>query len=259
MLEREGESGWSALYFKGSTHGSPLTLGGMICGWPSVAYPTQASEEAQILDSVRAAVAEKRASASPVAAIVIEPTQYGTGFVVSDGFINSLKSIADEFEAALVVDETNTGCGASGKGFWQYQGAADYVAFGKRMQATGYFSQDQGLKLGGSENDVKLFKLINQGMGEDQLVTQAGEIGDKLSKDVAGLKTLRGVTGARTSGTSLWVDTDTVETAVSLVQHLKSCGVLVKLNGSKGIVARPALVFGAPQSNELVNSLLLFK
>lgn len=42
MLERgiaEGKTGMSALYFTGSTHGSPLTLGGMICGWPNVAYP----------------------------------------------------------------------------------------------------------------------------------------------------------------------------------------------------------------------------
>ena len=70
---------------------------------------------------------------------------------------------------------------------------------------------------------------------------------------------MKGVTGVETSGTSLWVDTENVETALALVKHLKTCGVLVKLNGSKGIVARPALVFDAPQSNELVNSLLQFK
>jgi hypothetical protein len=44
MLEREAE-GWSALYFSGSTHGSPLTLGGMICGWPKANYPSSKAEE----------------------------------------------------------------------------------------------------------------------------------------------------------------------------------------------------------------------
>jgi len=39
MLEREAD-GWSALYFDGSTHGSPLTLGGMICGFPKANYPS---------------------------------------------------------------------------------------------------------------------------------------------------------------------------------------------------------------------------
>jgi hypothetical protein len=38
MIERSQDSknSWSALYFAGSNHGSPLTLGGRICGWPSI-------------------------------------------------------------------------------------------------------------------------------------------------------------------------------------------------------------------------------
>lgn len=40
------EDKWCALRFTGSTHGSPLTLGGMICGWPSVAYPDSKASEA---------------------------------------------------------------------------------------------------------------------------------------------------------------------------------------------------------------------
>jgi|TARA_B110000305_G_scaffold152180_1_gene168800 4-aminobutyrate aminotransferase-like enzyme len=118
MLERESEGGFSALYFSGSTHGSPLTLGGMICGWPKADYPTSASEESQILEGVRNTLAERANSSSPVAAIVIEPTQQSTGHVASDSFMEGLRSITGDFDAALVVDETSTGCGASGKGFW---------------------------------------------------------------------------------------------------------------------------------------------
>ena len=44
MLEREAE-GWSALYFDGSTHGSPLTLGGWMCRWPKASYPSSKAEE----------------------------------------------------------------------------------------------------------------------------------------------------------------------------------------------------------------------
>ena len=74
---------------------------------------------------------------------------------MSDGFIDKLAGIADDFEAALVVDETGTGCGASGKGFWQYNGGkADYVSFGKRMQVSGFFSKQEGLNLAGSELDM---------------------------------------------------------------------------------------------------------
>lgn len=54
MIERQHDgNGFSALYFSGSTHGSPLTLGGMICGWPTASYPTSEADEAEILESVR--------------------------------------------------------------------------------------------------------------------------------------------------------------------------------------------------------------
>jgi 4-aminobutyrate aminotransferase/(S)-3-amino-2-methylpropionate transaminase len=113
MLEREAD-GWSALYFGGSNHGSPLTLGGMICGWPKASYPSSIAEEGKILEHVRTTVKERRSSGKIVAAIVIEPTQQSTGYTASEDFMNALRSIADDYEAALIIDETSTGCGASG-------------------------------------------------------------------------------------------------------------------------------------------------
>ena len=166
MLQRDSSSGQSALYFEGSSHGSPLTLGGMICGWPKAPYPTSEADESRVLESVRSTV---KSAGTPVSAIVIEPTQQSTGYKVSDKFIQELYSIARESGAALVVDETSTSCHATG-GFWQYKGPADYVAFGKRAQATGYFSKTDGLSaLGGNENDVKLLQLILQGVKEQGL------------------------------------------------------------------------------------------
>lgn len=79
--------------------------------------------------------------------------------------MSALRSIADDFEAALIVDETSTNCGASGQGFWQSIVKADYVVFGKRMQVSGYFHKE-GLGLGGSENDAKLFKVIYSGINQ---------------------------------------------------------------------------------------------
>lgn len=62
-----------------------------------------------------------------------------------------------------------------------------------------------------------------------------------------------GITGVRSAGTSLWVDTDSPATAVKLVAHLRSRGVLVQPNGS-GIVARPSLLFGEQQARELTEA-----
>ena len=56
--------------------------------------------------------------------------------------MQELARIARESEAALIVDEQATCCGATGEGFWQSAVAADYVVFGKRMQVNGYFSAE---------------------------------------------------------------------------------------------------------------------
>ena len=92
------------------------------------------------MESVRSAISQKRDESSPVAAIVIEPTNYQSGYVASENFMGELSRIARESQAALIVDEQATCCGSTGAGFWQYDGPADYVVFGKRMQVNGFFS-----------------------------------------------------------------------------------------------------------------------
>jgi len=159
--------------------------------------------------------------------------------------MEGLRSISNDFECSLVVDETSTGCGASGNGFWQYSGDADYVCFGKRTQAAGYFSKDNALNVGGNENDVKLFKIIKQGMDNDNLVQRATDVAAVVESQAKNVGLNGGVTAVRTSGTSIWVETDSAEAQANLVAHMKAHGVLVQKNGAAGgIVARPALIFG---------------
>lgn len=88
--------------------------------------------------------------------------------------INQIGQLAHEHDAALIVDETNTGCGATGRGFWAYSGdAADYVSFGKRTQATGYFtSAHDDIVLGGSEVDIALLTQIKKEIDGNGLIDQ---------------------------------------------------------------------------------------
>ena len=129
----------TAMGFAGSNHGNSLVLTqfahpgmSLNLGWPSVAYPESVADEASILESIKSTLASKRDAGQPVAAIVIEPTNAQSGHVASAGFMRELVGLARDAEAALIVDEAGTGCGASGAGFWQYSGDADYVTFGKR-------------------------------------------------------------------------------------------------------------------------------
>lgn len=41
----------------------------------------------------------------------------------------------------MIIDATETGCGATGKSFWGFDGDADYLVFGKRSQVEGFFSR----------------------------------------------------------------------------------------------------------------------
>jgi 4-aminobutyrate aminotransferase/(S)-3-amino-2-methylpropionate transaminase len=116
------------------------------------------------LAAAKAALDQKRAENNPVAAIIVEPTNSTTGVAASHTFIQQLKSLARDYDAALIVDETNSGCGASGQGFWQYSGPADFVVFGKRTQVSGFFSKEcpeHNFHLGDSELKLRQFAVIH--------------------------------------------------------------------------------------------------
>ena len=125
MRIRGSDARFSALGFEGSNHGNTIALTqfahpkmSLQLGWPSASYPESAAQEAQVLESIRASVTQKRNESAPVAAIVIEPTNAQSGYVASANFMNELVRLARESDAALIVDEQGTGCGASGQGFW---------------------------------------------------------------------------------------------------------------------------------------------
>jgi 4-aminobutyrate aminotransferase-like enzyme len=147
MAER-GPGKWSALGFAGSTHGNhtSFALSGFRgspklpgLNWPTLAYPT-AQNESAVLENVRSTLQSQRSSGSPVAAVVVEPMQSTTGQAASDRFLTELRGVTADTDSALIVDATETGCGATGKGFWGFNGQADYLVFGKRTQVEGFFS-----------------------------------------------------------------------------------------------------------------------
>jgi len=108
-----------------------------------VPYPKSSSDDASTLDRVSSELRNSKSSDSPVAALVIQPVQCGTGYAVSDSFMKELRSLTNDNGAALIIDETYTNCGATGKSFFAYQGDADYVVFGKKTQVSGFFSRPE--------------------------------------------------------------------------------------------------------------------
>jgi 4-aminobutyrate aminotransferase-like enzyme len=70
---------------------------------------------------------DSKKSNTPVAAVIIEPIHS-----ITSSYLQQLYSLSKDHGSALIIDERNTGCGASGKGFWGSSTPSDYVVFGKR-------------------------------------------------------------------------------------------------------------------------------
>lgn len=62
------------------------------------------------------------------------------------------------------------------------------------------------------------------------------------------------ITGARGTGTSIWIDTTAGEGA-NLRAHLAAKGVLVRANGASGVMIKPALTLEDHQASALASAL----
>ena len=159
----------------------------------------------------------------------------------------------------MVVDETSTCCFAGGHGhFWQFNGSADYVSFGKRTQVSGFFHHGEGSTLAGSEHDVNVFQVIMDGVKEDKLAQRSKEASDKLNSLIGSLAQTKGIVSARHSGTNLWLDLDSPQTVQRLIAHLRSNGVVVSQHGQKGIVTKPSLVLRDNQVEDFAREMKKF-
>ena len=121
--------------------------------WPVVDFPIlkyplnqyaseNAKEEARCLGLAEEAILQSQ-SKNPVAAVIIEPIQAeGGDNHASPDFFRKLRSIASNYGIAFIVDEVQTGAGATGS-FWAYEqwqldDPPDFVTFSKKMQTGGY-------------------------------------------------------------------------------------------------------------------------
>ena len=140
--------------------------------------------------------------------------------------MSELVRISREAQAALIVDEQSTCCGATGAGFWQYNGPADYVVFGKRMQVSGFFSAQRNgnrdVNLAGAQIGLNQFKIIKEHLDNRNLIDEVDRAGKSIGTSVvrACEKSSR-IIGTRTVGTSSWIDTSDSKTTMELYGHLR--------------------------------------
>jgi len=111
--------------------------------WPRIDAPhlrpgaDMAAVEAESLRQARAAF---EASPHDIACFIAEPIQgEGGDRHIRPEFFAAMRELCDEFDALLILDEVQTGCGMTGTP-WAYQQLGvrpDVVAFGKKTQVCG--------------------------------------------------------------------------------------------------------------------------
>lgn len=121
-----------------------------IASFPRYKYPLQsnarenAEEDERCLSQVEDLIVGYQKKGCSVAGIVVEPIQSeGGDNEASPQFFQRLQRIGKKHGAGLLIDEVQTGGGATGK-FWchehfQLDSPPDIVTFSKKMQMGGYF------------------------------------------------------------------------------------------------------------------------
>lgn len=243
--------------------------------FPKLKYPLEQFKEENAQEELRCLEQVKKILDSwhcPVAALVVEPIQSeGGDNHASPAFFCSLQEITKKRGMAFIVDEVQTGVGATGKFWghehWELSSPPDIVTFSKKFQTAGYYFSDPEFR---PEVPLRLFntwlgdpcrsilaKAIVEEIAAKDLVKQAHDVGnymiDKL-RDLA--KTAPESFGnLRGQGTIIAWDLSSTEQRNKVVRALRGRGVIVGTSGDAAIRVRPMLVFEKKHADILLDAL----
>ncbi|KAK3700886.1 hypothetical protein QZH41_012703 [Actinostola sp. cb2023] len=220
-----GASPYTAMSFDGALHGR--TLGALtlshskaihkvdipcfdwpVAPFPKLKYPLEEfqkenlAEEERCLDVVSEMITSWNAKGRNVAALIIEPIQAeGGDNHASSKFFRGLQTICRELGTAFIVDEVQTGCGATGKFWahdhWHLNEPPDIVTFSKKMATAGFFHKpeyrpDAPFRICntwmGDPNKLILLREVIKIIEKDNLVEKTNEVGKELMKGLAHLE-----------------------------------------------------------------------
>src|SRR5258708_32999217 len=132
---------------------------------PGVSGPAMAALEAESLRQARAAF---EAYPHDIACFLAEPIQgEGGDRHFRPQFFQAMRQLCDEYDALLIFDEVQTGCGLTGTP-WAYQQLGvqpDAVAFGKKTQVCGVMAGRRGDEI--ADNVFAGASRLNSARGGD--------------------------------------------------------------------------------------------
>ena len=232
--------------------------------WPRIDAPyvrPGADVDALEAESLRQARAAFEANPHDIACFIAEPIQgEGGDRHFRPQFFAAMRQLCDEFDALLIFDEVQTGCGITGTP-WAYQQLGvwpDVVAFGKKTQVCGvmaggrvdevpanvfHTSSRINSTWGGNLADMVRARRILEVIEVDGLFDRAAESGRYLRDGLDGLAAdfpalVRDVRGR---GLMCAFSMPSAAQRDALIAGLWDCGVIMLGSGPDSVRFRPAL------------------
>ncbi|KAH8169236.1 aminotransferase class-III domain-containing protein [Sarocladium implicatum] len=241
--------------------------------FPALKYPLEKyakeneAEEQRCLKEVERLITSWHC---PVAALIVEPIQSeGGDNHASPAFFQGLRDITKKHDAVMIVDEVQTGFGATGK-FWGHQhwnlsSPPDIVTFSKKAQTAGYLFGNPLLVPDkayrqfntwiGDPARVIMSKAVIEEILSKGLVEQCARVGEVLYAELAKLaeKYPDYVMNLRGKGQGTYIAFDTKD-AGALVGAMKRLGVNVGTCGAQTVRLRPMLIFEEAHVPSLIST-----
>jgi len=206
-----------------------------------------------------------------VTAIVIEPVQSeGGDNHATPNFFRGLRALTKKHNILMIVDEVQTGVGATGKFWahdhWNLEDPPDMVTFSKKAQTAGYYFGNPALRPNkayrqfntwmGDPARALLFRAIIKEIERLDLVKNTAKVGDYLYAGFENLAkaypnemlNLRG----KGQGTFLAFDSPRRD---EVLKKAKSVGINIGGSGERAVRLRPMLIFQKHHADILLDGL----
>lgn len=247
--------------------------------WPQATFPLLKYPLEEHVEENRKAEQESLAEVEhliqtwhlPPCAVIVEPIQSeGGDNHASPEFFRGLRELTQKHGVLMIVDEVQTGVGATGK-FWAHEhwdlpSPPDMVTFSKKAQTAGYYYGNPELRPNkpyrqfntwmGDPTRAILFRAIVEEIENNDLVAQTARVGDYLygKIEALGKKYPGQFANLRGKGQGTFIAFDNPKRD-EFVKKAKSFGINIGGCGASAVRLRPMLTFEESHADLLVDAL----
>lgn len=207
----------------------------------------------------------------PPCAVIVEPIQSeGGDNHASPEFFRGLREVTKKHNVLMIVDEVQTGVGATGKFWahdhWDLPSPPDMVTFSKKAQTAGYYFGNPELRPNkpyrqfntwmGDPARAILFRAIIEEIEKYDLVAQTARVGDYLYGKLEGLaKKYPGqFANLRGKGQGTFIAFDNPKRD-EFLKKAKAHGINIGGSGVSAVRLRPMLTFEEKHADILLEAL----